>query len=528
MNPFSTLDRLTARIVDALESEDVPLTYSVLTFFSAVMVRTGVEMFSDTDAFIDITLLRFIHYSLFYMSVAAGICLVLSLLGRVPLLRVLKAILPAFLVLLVAPIADLIITSGQGMNMSYLKPGVHDDLLWQYITFFGSHRDGGASQGIRIELLIVIVSAMLYLRHKGAGILRMLLGGVLVYTTIFLNGMLPFWMKWTYELVNVRPVYADDMATNFFSVWLFFVFVVLALVANRQYFLAFWKDLRWMRVGHYQLMYLLGVGFAVCEGRLNAAPSTLFELIFVPMALMPAALFAIVTNNIVDLPIDKISSPQRPLFKPGINYEVYGKTQWFFLAAALYYGALSGIVGCLAILTFTGAYYLYSMPPVRFKRVPVLSKLVIAVCTLGLVAAGYGTAGGNIKELPASLVAFFLVGLTLAVNFIDLKDYEGDKMSGIRTLPGLIGMRPAQYVLAALFLAFYLMAYFVLDLATLVGLPQQANLLLLLGLGGLQGFFLTRTPYKERPVFGLYLGSIAILVGYVFVFAPADVLTLLP
>ncbi|MCU0663015.1 MAG: UbiA family prenyltransferase [Myxococcota bacterium] len=520
--------KLISSIISSLESEDVPLSACLLTFFSAVMVRTGVEMFSDSDALVQLSLLRFLHYTLFYLSLLGGLSLILSALGRVPLVRVIKVVGPAFLVLLVAPITDLIATGGQGMNMSYLRPGIHDDLWMQYLTFFHVYREGGASHGIRLELAIVIVSTAVYLRHKGAAAWRCALGAIAVYTFVFLNGMLLFWMQWTYQLFNVRPIYDDRMAIYFLSTWLFFVAAALALLCNRTYFLAMWKDLRWMRLGHYLLMYLLGVAFAVCEGKLALEPVRLFELVLLPMALIPAVLFTIVTNNIVDLPIDQISSPNRPLFKPGIDHRTYAQTQGAFLAAAIYYAALAGPLGCMAILAFTGAYYLYSMPPVRFKRVPVLSKLTIAVCTLAMLSAGYGIAGGNFTELPSSLIAFFLVPFTLAVNFIDLKDYDGDKAAGIRTLPVLIGMRPAQLIIAALFVALYGLATFAVDLATLAGLPRLANLPLLLGLGLAQGFSLTRTPYKELPVFTLYLLSIAGLVAYVFLLAPKEILTQLP
>jgi 4-hydroxybenzoate polyprenyltransferase len=47
----------------------------------------------------------------------------------------------------------------------------------------------------------------------------------------------------------------------------------------------------------------------------------------------------------------------------------------------------------------------------------------------------------------------FIYGVLL--NFIDLKDYEGDRRAGIFTLPVLLGLRRAQWLLAVLFVALY-------------------------------------------------------------------------
>jgi 4-hydroxybenzoate polyprenyltransferase len=528
MGPIGFVDRLTARIVTALEGDSIPFSASALSFCAAVAVRTGIEMFSDTNGLRNATLMRFLHYGLFYASVAIGIIVVLSLLGRTPVSRVSKAVLPAFLVLLVAPIADLVVSSGKGTNIGYANPLRWGDLLFQYVTFVGTHKGRGPSLGLRLELALVVVAAMLYLRHKRAGLPRCLLGGVLVYTVIFLNGTLPFWMRRAYGLVDIRPSNLDEQAALFLSICLYFELIALAFVGSRRYFLEFFKDLRWARVAHYQLVFFLGAAFAPAQGRDLLEASRLFGLVFVPLGLMPAVLFAIVTNNVADIDIDRASNPRRPLFEPGIDPRTYARTAWLFLVLTLSYACFAGVLGFLAIAFFTGSYYLYSAPPVRLKRVPVLSKLVIALNTLALMSAGYGIAGGDVRALPASLVVFVLVAFTLAANFIDLKDYEGDKAAGIRTLPVLIGMRPSQILIAGSFVAFYGLAYFVVDLAAVVGLPRLANLAALLGLGFVQAFLLTRRRYKEQPVFAVYLGSIAALLGYVALFAPADVLARLP
>ena len=528
MGPIGFADRLTARVVSALEDDSIPFSTAALSFVGAVAVRTGIEMFSDVNGLEKATLTRFLHYGLFYVAVAIGVVLVLSVIGRSPVVRTSKAVLPSFVVLLVAPVVDLVASAGAGTDIGYLNPPRWGQLAAQYATFLAPIKGRNPSLGLRVEIALVVIGAVLYLRNKRASLPRCLAGGVLVYTVIFAVGALPFWVRRTIGPIGLRFVGFDEQAVVFLSAGLYLEMIVLAFVGSRRYFCELVKDLRWLRVAHYQLIYLLGVALAATGGRALPDAPPPFGLVFVPLALMPAVLFAIVTNNLADVDIDRTSNSRRPLFAPGIDHRAYARTSWLFLALTFYYACLAGVLGFLAIAFFTGSYYLYSMPPLRLKRVPLLSKLVIALNTLALLSAGYGLAGGDVRALPKSLVAYVLVAFTLAVNFIDLKDYEGDKIAGIRTLPVLLGMRRAQLLLAGAFVACYGLAYFAVDLAAVVGLPRPANLILLLGLGSVQAFLLTRRPYKELPVFAVYVGSVAALVGYVALFAPPDLLAQLP
>lgn len=528
MRLLRSVDGFTARVVSALEDDSIPLSAAALSFFGAVMVRTGVEMFSDTNGLRNATLARFLHYGLFYVAVALGVILVLSLVGRAPVARVARVVLPSFLVLLVAPVVDLVASGGAGTDIGYANPPGWGRLLRQYATFAEPYKGRGPSAGIRVEVALVVCAAVLYLRNKRASLPGCLLGGALVYTVIFLVGTLPFWMRRVYGLIGVHPGDFETSAVMFLSAFVYFGLIALAFAGSRRYFVAFLRDLRWARLAHYQLFFLLGAAFALAGGKPLPGPPPPFGLVFVPLALVPAALFSIVTNNLADVAIDETANPRRPLFDPGIDRRTYARTAWIFLALAVYTACLSGVLGFLAVAFCTGSYFLYSAPPVRFKRVPVLSKLVISLNTLALLCAGYGIAGGDVRALPGSLIAFVLVAFTLAASFIDLKDREGDRAAGIRTLPVLVGMRPAQFLLGGTFVALYGLAYFVFDPATAIGLPREANLAVLLGLGLLQFVLLTRRTYRELPVFAVYLCSIAALVVYVAMFAPADVLARLP
>ena len=99
--------------------------------------------------------------------------------------------------------------------------------------------------------------------------------------------------------------------------------------------------------------------------------------------------------------------------------------------------------------------------------------------------------------VPSILLPTFLIGMTMVMNFIDLKDYEGDKQAGIKTLPVVLGMDVAQQIIGWSFIATYASVYFI---------TQDAHLLPILLLVGLAQYLLvTRKEYKEWPVLTLHL-----------------------
>jgi 4-hydroxybenzoate polyprenyltransferase len=154
-----------------------------------------------------------------------------------------------------------------------------------------------------------------------------------------------------------------------------------------------------------------------------------------------------------------------------------------------------------------GIYFVYSMPPLRLKRVPILSKLLIAFNSLLLVMAGSMFISNGFKvKLPLSIIyPLFLIGLTFVLNFIDIKDYDGDKRAGILTLPVLLGLRTAKHITGFSFLLFYLSIYFII--------PNLFIVPVLFLFGILQWFIICREPYNEKHIFYLYFIS---LIGMFF------------
>ncbi len=198
------------------------------------------------------------------------------------------------------------------------------------------------------------------------------------------------------------------------------------------------------------------------------------------------------TNNLYDINIDKISNPDRPLANGSIDVSLYEKLTYCMMGLALFYAVEASGHVLLVIATIISSYYLYSVPPVRLKRVPVLSKVVIGLNSFALAIIGYLLVNGSFEYFPAALGWVYFVGFTLAANFIDLKDIQGDKAEGINTLPVMMGERVAKLILGLVFFLVSVSFYFALQTT----LP----LFLFAGVGALYFYLINKKQYHDWQI----------------------------
>ncbi|MCA0239206.1 MAG: UbiA family prenyltransferase [Bacteroidetes bacterium] len=263
------------------------------------------------------------------------------------------------------------------------------------------------------------------------------------------------------------------------------------------------KDLRILRILHY--VALAGLGMALY---LRTADDSFFSLTFriLPVfllfmvALVYAAVFAIITNNIEDLEADKISNPGRPLVRNRVTKAAYYRAGVFCQVYALLLAFLVQDAMFLGILAISVGYYIYSCPPFRLKKFPFLAKGIIGFNSLAVALCGFVLAGGHLFQFPAIWIFYILVPLSLAANFVDLKDTAGDGQTGILTLPVLWGEHKARFFIACCTIVAYGMAGFLLRLVWVYPL--------LLLVTSVHIWLLYRKPYDEKPIFLVYVSAL--------------------
>lgn len=232
-------------------------------------------------------------------------------------------------------------------------------------------------------------------------------------------------------------------------------------------------------------------------------------------------MYAVHVNDVADIEIDKISNKERPLVKKEITTEEMSQVGNIWLIIGLLGAWSAGFYPFFMSLVYVAASYIYSVPPLRLRRFPLVPSFLISVVCLATILAGFFFVSLNkeIAVFPRIIALGIIVIVTLAINFKDLKDIEGDKANGIITLatifgnngPRVIGFLLAlSILLTPLFLSFYLLYIFALP-ASIIGYK-----------------IITKKPYKEKFVFTLrYIFLACIAISYLVVYWIADTYNLL-
>jgi len=190
-------------------------------------------------------------------------------------------------------------------------------------------------------------------------------------------------------------------------------------------------------------------GFCSLAGTLWASSNPpLTKTISTAIAITLAAFAIYALNDICDVEIDRINAPERPLPSGRV-----GELEAEVLTIGLFASALAiAHMVDLKTLIFTALFsilgVIYSLPPIRLK-----DGWFANICWgLGIgMAILSGASFIAISPRPI-IVAATLALLTAGCGFTkDLKDMEGDKALGIRTIPIVLGERKAVKLMAATF-----------------------------------------------------------------------------
>jgi len=496
-------------LLSKLEATPLVFRYFFITLLSITIVRVFLESFSDpVDLYWQILPAPvFIHYCLGFVMTFLAIALVIRIFSRTSLVKIFKVQILFFPIIIFPPVFDLIVSWGQGIDMAYVTDKSLSELAYLFITYFGSLEDSGITIGMRIEIVIICLAAALYVYLKRAKILAALATLVFAYLACFLFVTTPNITALIGNLNYNHPLMGSD---NFFS-FIYLATIVLELLLllyfyNPQKFIAFIKNVRPYRIIHYEGM-LLG-GFLLGKIILGY-DFQLWQLLAAMLAVVLAWLSQVGLNDLIDVDIDKISNADRPLIKGVINVKEYKVITFLLACLALVVAYSVSYHFLIFIMIFMVLYTVYSMPPLKLKRIPILATFLIASAALSLVMAGFSLPGHEyLVSFPSYLIGLILISLTFSVTMKDVKDIEGDKAAGIMTVPTLLGSRSGKKAVGVLVLLSYLVAPLLLPRF----FPSLLGLALIFGV--ISYFVINKKHYQERYVFWTYFGFYIILAYY--------------
>ena len=228
-----------------------------------------------------------------------------------------------------------------------------------------------------------------------------------------------------------------------------------------------------------------------------------FPVVHVALAVLAAAVLNAASNGlnqICDLQNDLINKPHRPLPSGRMTL----RAAWTFVA--LTYLVALALVAAVNWETFV-IYVIaavstvaYSAPPVRLKRHPVGSNLIIALIRGWLLkVAGWAAVATVLKSVEPWYIGFiyfvFLLGATTTKDFADI---EGDRAAGCITLPVRYGATWSARAISPSFIAPWLLLPLGIYLRVLSGHPTAilALAVIMLAWGSFVIYLINQDPHR--------------------------------
>lgn len=503
-------ERLSAT-VDRLETSTPRWPWLLVTWLTFIALRNLIEGVLGPSHAIGFTyfesqsaLMVLDHFVLFYASIFLTLTLVLSALTGEKADRVVRVMVPAWGIVLLPPVIDFIWTSGAGYHISYVL-GLENVLVEFFDPRVALAR---ISPGQRVEVALACLLAASYVGLKTRRWWRGFVAFIVVYLAIGLHGVLPslfarlaWWMKHdlagagipvaltaaggfagsaaaaAYDaafksggivLEESRKLALLFLTTGTMLGWA--VYRRAAPVSER----AFRFGFRPLRTLHYVGMTTFGLAFGWMlfggEGvRLGSGGDTL-GVLGAMLATLFAFLASVALNDLCDEEADKRSGEPRPLALGKTSRRETTIQSIAFATLSILFAINVGYATFLVIALCLGLSFIYSAPPIRLKRVPIVSTLVLGIISYVAAVAGFSALAGEraFALFPPAVGWLLVLSFAAAFTVKDLKDIDGDRATGTITIPILFGPRAGRVIIAGLVLAGYLLAPFLLPYGLLI------------------------------------------------------------
>lgn len=489
------------KIILFLENPAIPFSNYILIFFSCVSLRNFFEIFSD-QAKISFKLFPYqnllyflswkglsislLHYYAYWLALFLAIAIIFSLITKEENIKIIKILFCFSFVLWITPLADLLISAGKGIDIRYAYPK-------NFLEFFPF--PNCLTPGMVITSSIAMILSFIYCRIKTKSLVKSFLGALSTYLLLLVTSVLPLILKTMHPVPIIRALVLAIVSE----------LLLISISTKKTFILALFKDIRMPRLLHFNLMFILGI-FLAKPGLKDLFKSEILSFFLSLLAISLSWITTIILNNLEDLSIDKISNPDRPLVTQEIPRDIYKRISLFCFFCATTCALAINFATFFFVILLLASGIIYSLPPLRFKRIPLFSKLFISFNSLLLIMLGYIFSGKELLNFPSVINWYFLVFITLCLNFIDLKDLEGDKQAGILTLPVILGLKKAKLLIGGFFLITYAMLGLVF-LDTRLFVPGII-------LGMIQFSLVNKKAYSEKWIFLTHLIAICMLIAY--------------
>ena len=484
--------KISDRVFAFTENPRVPLSYYLLTLFAVISLRNFLDIFSDTatapfklfsihsalylpsNAGIIISLS---HFYLFWFSILLTFALIYAGITKEEAGKPLRTICAFSGIILFTPLIDLIISSGKGIEQSFIFPKNISELL---------PLPPALNPGEKITIITSLLLTFAYCLGKTHKLNKTLLAVLLGYAFNLTTLIPSFIITQTVKLFSGDTEALSVMvAVRVWIIYLFFVLSGLLYFKNRAYFKTLLKETGGPPEAlSIVLIFILG-GMLFRPDFLNFILANGACFLLTVICAILARLFLKMLKNIAG-PYEKPAPQDMPL-----------NTYKAIAGGLLVFASICAIAVSAATLFFlllaTAVGAIYHLPPLKLKQIPFISKACLSFMLLLLFILGWLFAGGEILKFPQVFSLYFLTFIALGLNIADM-----DRLY-------VFGKERAKSIMGFLFLASYLvLPWLLLEKALLI--PSL--------IAGTTQFFLVRRDIKLRLVFWVYLITLAGLIIY--------------
>jgi len=511
------------KAISFIEKNELSYSSFLSAFFALIFLRLLVENMVGgfpTRSF-PYFFFEFSHTFLFFLFSFLLFLPLLSHFARSSVKATTNILLFGFLIILTPPLIDWYISGGAGYWSFYEFDGIRG-LIARFFTFFGSTPEIGVTYGVRIEVALSVLLFALYIFLKTRDVLRTLLGSIASYTLFFILGTFPSYVTIVIEgfskgflavtdtdvaslflspnNIFLRSLIDPISALNFkmslvYGLTLILTVGIFLFFSQKKIFLALFHNVRFPQVIYHGGLALLGVVSAFFFVPLPFDPSffDILSILVLIASAISAWIASVIANDLNDQNIDSLTNPNRPLPTNAIDpktYQAIGIS--FFLASVILAGIISFKI-LLLLVCYQAIAWVYSVPPFRLKRFPLLATFSAACASILILLSGFFLVAPDILEaFPKALLFFLLIGYTFLLPIKDFKDIKGDSADGVFTIPVILGETWAKLSISGIAFLLFIGSVFIL---------HASKLMIPAFLFGSLAFWLLQKSSIDHPVF---------------------------
>lgn len=467
----------------------------LIVAYSFTLIRNFLESSFEEAARIGFTNMPFIslityfyHYPVFYFNVYFFVAIILSVGKAYKYKDALKlSLFFAFWVIL-APFFDLFL--GGHFDINYIM-SVKEFPFYFINSLNPFIKAPGITTGIRIESALAIIALFIVLTYKNRKILTNILLILIFYTFLLLIGgtlqaLYCELFGYTFNGGFNSPglIFYPALRMGVFLFIILVIEIILGLfISSPKRFRKYVTLVRWERILFYLSVVTMGflIGFktmAFGYPLMFRNPTDYLAIISLIGHTFFGFLFGLTINDYYDKKGDLLAGQKTPLTMRIIRkQEVPYLALFFFLSSIIFAFSISYYTFLIALSALTLS-YIYSAPPFRLKKYWPLSIFTITTIAFleTVVGASVFARYAAINILPKEVFYVFFLILPLAFGTKDLKDYTGDKETGVFTIFTWLGLEKGCIINALLvFIAFMLVpviyGFKFLFISLLLGLP---------------------------------------------------------